>query len=97
VRSVSPRRIIGSMSPYEIIVTPTSTSEEGGAPIPPPPRPKFIRLKLALFGLVVAAAIIAFLLAAFTIGAIIAVVALGMLVLSGIVVFIQRLFSGRRG
>jgi hypothetical protein len=87
------------MSPFEITVIPTgaSTSDPEG-PGPLRPRPRFLRLRIALAALLGVCLIVALLVAAFTIGTILAIVGLGFLAVTTAVFSVRRLFGlGRRG
>jgi hypothetical protein len=82
------------MSPYEITVVPNSPpGDDGGGQGPLRPRPRFLRLKMALAALLVGSVVIALLVAAFMIGTVIAIVALGFVAIAAAVLFIRRLFG----
>lgn len=81
------------MAPFEITVVSRRVDDTPGDPQPLRPRPKFLRLKMALAAVLIGVAVIALLIAAFMIGTIIAIAALGFLAIAAVVVFIRRLFG----
>lgn len=81
------------MSPYEIIVIPNPSSGDEGGQQPLRPRPRFLRLKMALVAFLVGSVVIGLLVAAFMIGTVIAIVALGFVAITAAVLFIRRLFG----